>query len=415
MEKFMRLPIARLYFAFSLLFATAAVWAEDSVSPVDAIRDGKPILNFRLRYENVDQANIAEKGEAVTLRSLVGWQTGTWNGLSGTLELIDVGRANNDYNDSLNGKTQYPVIADPDNTDVNQLYVDYTGLPDTLIRGGRQSIKLDKVRMIGNVEFRQVMQVFNGVTVQNKSLPNTRIFAGYLGRVKTINTRQYDTDTVLLNVNYQLAEGHNIIGYGYFQDQKNAISAAAFQGGAPADTSNQITGLRLDGAQPFGGTWKLLYTAEYATQENYAAGDGRIDADYLRVGGGGQWNNFMLRIDYEQLGSNNGVYAFQTPLGTNHLYQGWADQFLVTPAVGIQDTFLTGSAKIEKATVQAEYHQFKADYGSLDFGEELDFSVAYPLVNKLVGKLEYADYQAGDAATNKVDVRKFWVTLLYVF
>lgn len=411
----MRTPIVRLYFAFSLLFAAGAAWAEESASLIDAISGGKPILNFRLRYENVDQANIAEKGEAVTLRSLVGWQTGTWNSLSGTLELIDVGRANDDYNDSLNGKTQYPVIADPDNTDVNQLYVDYTGLPNTLIRGGRQSIKLDKVRMIGNVEFRQVMQVFNGVTLENKSLPNTKIFAGYLGRVKTISTKQYETDTVLLNVNYQLAEGHNLIGYGYFQDQKNAISSAGFSGPAPTDTSNQITGLRLDGGQAMGAAWKLLYTAEYATQTDYADGDGRIDADYLRVGGGGQWGNFMLRVDYEQLGSNNGVYAFQTPLGTNHLYQGWADQFLVTPPVGLQDTFLTGSAKIEKATLMAEYHQLKADYGSLDFGDELDFSVAYPLVDKLVGKLEYADYQAGDTATNKVDVTKIWLTLMYVF
>ena len=72
------------------------------------------------------------------------------------------------------------MIADPDNTDVNQLYLDYAGWPDTVVRAGRQSIKLDNVRFIGNVEFRQVMQVFNGVTVENNSLPNTRLYAGYL-------------------------------------------------------------------------------------------------------------------------------------------------------------------------------------------------------------------------------------------
>ena len=165
---------------------------------------------------------------------LASWRTGSWLGLSGTIELIDVGRLNDNYDDGQNGKTQYPVIAGPDNTDVNQFFLDYAGLADTLVRGGRQAIKLDNERFIGNVEFRQVMQVFNGVTVENKSLPDTRIYAGYLGRVKTVNTRQHETDTMLLNVRYSI--------------------------------------------------WKILYTAEYAKQADYSGVDFRIDAHYIRLG-----------------------------------------------------------------------------------------------------------------------------------
>jgi hypothetical protein len=257
------------------------------------------------------------------------------------------------------------------------------------------------------------MQVFNGVTVENTSLPNTRLYAGYLGRLKTVDTRQHDTDTLLLNARYALSSSETLVGYGYFQDQPDAIAAAGFSGPVPADTSNRIVGLRADGAHPFGEKWKLLYTGEYAKQNDYASGDARIDAHYLRLGLGGQLGNYSLRVDQELLSSNDGLYAFQTPLGTNHLFQGWADQFLTTPRQGLRDTFLSASARIEKAQLLAEYHDFKSDSRSIDFGEEFDIGVSYPLMQKLIGKLEFADYKAGDSTSGKVDTRKFWLTLIF--
>ncbi len=409
----MRIVIIRL-----LLLALAAIWvpgghAEDSASFTEAVSSGKLIFNLRPRYEFVDQANFTEDAEALTMRTLLGWQTGSWYGFSGKAELINVSRAINDYNDTLNGKTQYPVIADPDDNDINQLYLDYGGISDTVIRGGRQAIKLDDVRFVGDVGFRQVMQVFDAASLENKGLHNTSLYAAYLGRVKTVTTRDFDTDTVLLNGRYAFTPADTLVGYGYFQDQANAISSAGFSGPAPSDTSNQILGIRANGAHPMGDALKLLYTAEFASQTDYAGGDPRIDATYLRLGAGAQWSGYMLRLDYEELGSNDGQFGFQTPLGTNHLFQGWADQFLTTPRQGIQDTYVTGSAKIAKATLEGAYHLFDADDGGLDFGDEFDLGLSYPLMKRLVGKIEYANYQAGDAATGKVDVTKFWLTLIF--
>ena len=409
----MRPAILYMLLATAFCFTPIAAVADDSASASEALTSGELIFNLRPRYENVEQTGL-ETGDALTMRTLLGWKTGTWKGWSGVAELIDVGRANNDYNDSLNGKTQYPVIPDPDNTDVNQLYVDYRGLRNTLIRGGRQVIKLDNVRFVGNVAFRQVMQVFNAVTVENKSLPNTRMFASYVGRVKTVNTRQYDTDTILLNGHYAFTPDDALVGYGYFQDQQNAIAGSAFQGPSPTDTSNEIFGLRANGAHPMSEQWRLLYTLEYAQQSDYAGGDPRIDADYSRIGGGAKWENYTLRIDYEVLGSNNGLYAFQTPLATKHLFQGWTDTFAVaTPSQGIRDTYVSGKAKISEVQILAEYHQFDADFGSVAFGDEIDLSVSYPLMKRLVGKIEYADYQAGDVASGKVGATKYWLTLIF--
>jgi hypothetical protein len=383
-----------------------------ATSPAEALAQGQPILSLRARLELADQDGPPDTGHALTLQTLAGWRTATWADLAATAELINVGRANDNYNDGQNGKTRYPVIADPDDTDVNQLFLDWTGISDTRVRGGRQAVLLDNVRFVGNVAFRQVMQVFNGVTVENRSLPQTRLFLGYIGRVKTVDTREHDSSTLLLNAAYSLGPRESLVAYGYFQDQYDAIGAAGFAGPAPADASNRILGARADGARALG-DWSLLYTLEYARQSDYADGDARIDADYLRLGLGGRWGSYLLRVDQERLGSNNGTFGFQTPLATRHPFQGWADQFLTTPPQGLRDTYLTGGAQIGKAQLTAEYHQFKADAGGIDFGSELDFGVSYPLPRKIVARAEYADYQAGDAASGKTDLRRIWLTLSF--
>jgi hypothetical protein len=46
-------------------------------------------------------------------------------------------------------------------------------------------------------------------------------------------------------------------------------------------------------------------------------------------------------------------------------------------------------------------------------GEELDFSVSYLLTKQLSGKVEYADYRAGDPPTGKRDITKLRFTLVY--
>ena len=76
-----------------------------------------------------------------------------------------------------------------------------------------------------------------------------------------------------------------------------------------------------------------------------------------------------------------------------------------------------GATFFKKLLLYGEYHWFKSDVGSIDFGHELDLSVAYPLYKGLIGKLEFADYRTGDpfSVTGKANTTKFWVTLTYVY
>ena len=70
------------------------------------------------------------------------------------------------------------------------------GIPDTVIKGGRQVIQFDDQRFIGNVGWRQLQQTFDSVLIthNNQQLFGLTINAGYIGRVKTITATTEGTD-----------------------------------------------------------------------------------------------------------------------------------------------------------------------------------------------------------------------------
>lgn len=403
-----------VFLAASFLAGPVAAGAPGTdASLATAVTGGKLTLNLRPRYETVSQDGKLEDAHALTNRTLLGWRTLAWHGVSLYAEAIDVTRiGDHDFNDSPVASARFPTVADPDNTDVNQLYVDYEGVPGTRVRAGRMALKLDNVRFVGNVEFRQVMQVFNGVFLENRSIRGLELDYAHFWRVKNVFTQQLQTRLDLFRAAYEFAPGEQIVGFAYLQDQPVTGQATGF-----ADNSNRIVGVRLNGAHAVATPWKVLYTAEYARQDPYAGGDARIDADYWRLGMGAQWKATYVRVDYDRLGSNNGLYAFQTPLGTNHLFQGWADNFLTTPATGIRDRYVTAGTEVAGVKVVTEWHDFRSDVGGLRYGREWDVGVSYGFSSRLTGKVEYASFREGDVLTpgtaRKRDLTKLWVTLVY--
>ena len=413
----MKKTIGLLTIGILAALSSAAAVAEDpppeAASAEEALTGGKLLLYLRPRWEHVEQDGKQFNADAYTMRTTLGWRTKPWHGLSATVEGINVGHIGPGfYNDNPAAASPYPTVADPDMTSFNQLYGQYTGLPKTDIRAGWQSVKLDNVRFVGNVDFRQVQQVLGTAAIENKSIDNLNIYAAYVWRVRNILNQQLGSQTPLINLRYGWKPGNDVVGYAYLQDQAKTGQSTGF-----ADNSNQIYGVRANGAYPLGEKWRLLYTAEYAKQDNYSDGDSRIDADYYHLGIGGKWGDYFARIDQEKLSSNEGLYGFQTPLGTNHLFQGWADQFLTTPRFGIVDTVVSGGAKVWKLGLYAEYHTFDSDFGSVDLGSEFDLGVTWPFMKRLTAKFEYADYNAGErgptADTRKVDVRKVFLTLIF--
>jgi hypothetical protein len=170
------------------------------------------------------------------------------------------------------------------------------------------------------------------------------------------------------------------------------------------------------GAVPLGPV-KLEYLASLATQADHGANPVGYRAEYINAELGMGFAGFALKAGYEELGSDGGAAAFQTPLATLHAFNGWADLFLTTPATGLRDYYATVGRKIGLPFLPGglnagvTYHEFDSDAGGLDYGSEWDASLGFKLGP--VGLLaKFADY---DAKGFGVDTRKVWLQAEYVF
>ena len=159
-----------LVFAIGSVLASAATPVL-SMTFTEALTGGKVSLDVRYRYEFVDQDNPLDQAHASTVRTRLGYRTGDFKGFEVFAEAEDVSAVGNEnYNSTINGITDHSVVADPTETEVNQIYVRYKGFSDTSLTYGRQRFALDNHRFIGTVGWRQNEQTFDAFVGTNESL-----------------------------------------------------------------------------------------------------------------------------------------------------------------------------------------------------------------------------------------------------
>jgi hypothetical protein len=155
---------------------------------------------------------------------------------------------------------------------------------------------------------------------------------------------------------------------------------------------------------------KLTALASYARQSDHGTNPVSYAADYLHAQLGLALFGFSLTAGYEELGSDGGVAAFQTPLATLHAFNGWADLFLTTPAAGLRD-YYAGVGKtfavpfLPGLKADLTYQEFASDIGGLDSGSEWDASLGFKL-GPVALLAKYANY---DAEGFGIDTEKFWL------
>ncbi len=392
----------------SLIFAAPAMAADNATNLIDAITNGQTHFDARLRYEFVSQDGIANDANATTLRSRLNYQTKRFNGFSGLVEFENVTHIfGNDFNNTINGKTTYATVADPDDTLVNRLYVDYVGLPKTAITLGRQSINLNNQRHVGAGAWRQNDQTFDALSVKNNSLPNTEIYYAYATQVNRVfGTKSpqgvwKDTAIHLLNLTYDAKVFGKISAYDYLLDIPQA-----------ATLSTQTMGLRYDVVKPVNNL-KLGLGAEYANQKDYANNSANVDLDYYSIEPSLAFGNWQIKAQYESL-AGNGVRAFQFPLGTNHAFDGWVDKFLTTPVNGLIDANIGVSYKV-KATnklfdgtkITLVYHNFEAQKGDLKYGTEWNALIEQSFGKNYTVGVKLGKYEADKLFTNTTKIMPY--------
>lgn len=389
-------------------------------NPEVLIKNGNFYGDLRYRYETVDQdgpAPITDKAHASTLRLRTGFKTGTYAGFQGLVEFDLVGNLGaDDYNDSINGQTQYPLIADPELEMLNQLWVSWSGLSGTSVKLGRQAMNLDNQRFVGTVGWRQNDQTFDALTIENQSIDKLSLLYSYVDNVNRIFGPEhplgdYDTETHLAHATYAFQPWLNITGYGYWMDFDLA----------PASSSRTF-GLRLNGEQKINDLWTFLYEAEAAEQDEHGNNPADYDATYFHLSPGVKRGGLTLAAGFESL-EGDGTSAFQTPLATLHAFNGWADKFLTTPANGLEDAYGKISYKIsgvgpwaDNTVLDVVYHDYSPEHTSADYGTEWNLQIGrtfkteketYPFKEWSVS-VKYADFDAEDIFT---DTEKIWLTL----
>jgi Alginate export len=389
---------------------------EDALNFYHYGNNGAVKLDLNYRYENVDQ----DKGgtpnphtaNANTARLRAGLLSPSFYGFQGYAEYEGNLAMQEDFNSTRNNNTGYSIVADPEKSELNQLWISYSGIPDTVIKGGRQRIKFDDDRFIGNVGWRQMETTYDAVllTHQNQQIFGLTINAGFIGNVQTFTSTTENIDAPILNVNYKMGDYGNIIAYGYWLDYRESEN---FQ------KSSQTYGLRATCCAKLGDSIKitdnfgLLYTAEWGNQRDYGHGPTKYEADRFNFMGGLQAYNVTLQGAVEQLNGFGANKTFDTPLGTNHAFQGWADIFLTTPNDGIRDVFGTMIVSLDRGNLvlTGMYHDFTDDTGQHQFGKEWDFMVVKKFGKHYSLLAKYANYNADNGLSTPVntDTQKIWL------
>ncbi len=370
-----------------------------------AVLGGKWWLRLRYRLENVDQDGFEREAWASTLRTVLGYETGDWHGASVLLEFEDVSVVGNEqYDSTVNGETDFPVVADPEGTEVNQVHLRYAPVEEATFKLGRQVVVLDNHRFLGDVGWRQNQQTFDSAAVVWTPVEELEVFYAFVDNVNRVfgdDSPQGDHRMAshLVNAGYDVAGWGRLVGYAYLLDYDSVDV-----------NSTDTFGGRFGGRHAFEGV-EVLYAAEYAAQSDAADNPDDVDQDYVLGELGASVHDWTLEAGYELLGgSGDPGDALQTPLATLHSFNGWADKFLVTPDTGLEDSYVRLGAKAGAFDLQLVWHDFRSDSGSLDYGSELDASVVWTAGKQLALGLKFADYEADDFAT---DTTKAWLWLAY--
>lgn len=369
---------------------------------------GDVIVDARLRYESVSQDGL-DDADALTLRTRLGYETPAWHGFRLLGELEAVGQLDDEFNDTVNGNTQYATIADPEAFELNRLQLSWSGAEGRRATLGRQRIVLNNARFVGNVGFRQNEQTFDALKLEARPFEAAAFTYIYIANVRRIfgddsPQGEWESDSHVLQADVNLPWGKASI-YGLALD---------FRNDAPAQSS-QTYGVRWWNEWTVG-EYRPRLTLEAATQSEYGSNTADFDLGYQHAELAVRRDRWTVAVAGERLEGND-ARGFSTPLATLHAFQGWADVFLNTPPDGVRDLNASISYSTQPwiagrpVTFMVRAHDFTDDSGGFDFGSEVDASARIALNERVSIEAKAASFEGEDPRF--ADRTKLWFAIEY--
>lgn len=377
---------------------------ENALKLGDESKYGQLQFDLRYRYQNVHVDNDlpTKTANANTLRLKLGYLTPEFYHFQSYVEYEGNLAMQEDFNSTRNGTIDYETVADPEAQELNEFWLSFTGIADTSIKGGRQSINLDNQRFIGSNDWQQMEQTFDSLLISNHYINNLTLNFAYVGGVLNTVSIYHNLQMPLLNFTYKFGKFSTLTGYAYWLEDYDQST-----------NSSQTYGVRLHGAPKLKNDISLFYDVAYSHQSNYKNNPGGFQLDRYNILLGVGYAGITLKSGMEVL-DGNGVDAFQTPLASKHSYQGWADQFLVTPAAGVRDIQATIDKEFYGIDFLFAYHSFSDSYGHGYYGDEYDFLISKNFGEHYQILAKYAYYDARNSSAAQIagidkNTQKIWL------
>lgn len=409
--------IAALSLSFAVLpsaIAQDSERAEQDSAIVEAIKNGKPIIDVRYRFELKEQEGFAENAHANTVRTRLGYESGELFNFKVLVEFENIFSIGDDhFNSTTNGLTQFPVIADPDATEINRAQIMYTGFEKTPITIGRQRFNLNNHRFIGAVDFRQNQQTFDAARLSSTIIDNLTFDYLYIDRVHRIfgddhPFGEFNSDSHVISAAYNAGEFGVFKTYGVLLDFNEAPALSSATWGVRYENKFLLSD---------SGRSSISIVGEYASQRDYAANPTDYQESYIHGEATIKAGPFSFAGGFEQLGGD-GTIAFSTPLATLHKFQGFADVFLSTPAAGIEDIYATIAFAWNEAPIVdglkifTTYHEFESQTGNTDYGHEIDAGLSANIHEHWTAEIKGAVYEGASAFADRSIV---WASLRFQY
>lgn len=410
-----------ILYSFTYCSLSALVQAGEPVSipPVtpsisDSLIQFKGDIRGRYEFRETDPA---DPSHALTVRARLGLLFGdSKSGFSAYIEGEGTQALVEDYRSNPTGNTSTSpyvlgnsVIADPNNAELNQAYLQYAS-DEFLVKVGRQRIIRNSAAFIGNVGWRQNEQTFDAINI-GYTKDNFSFSYAYSDRVQRIfgsdandalpgpPLRDFEGEFHILDASYKTDFG-KVGGYAYLLD---------------VDNNGNVGESNTFGA--FVDTGSIYAEFAYQDGESGLAG-GDYDALYGHLKYTAKMQGATVMTGVEYLGEN-----FKTPFATVHAYNGFADAFILqriglNNATGNYDgitDFYLGYVKgglPGGLTFKGFLHMFMDGKMDDTYGYEADAVLVKKFNSNLTGLMK-ASYFVGDDFYD--DIKQVSVQLDYKF